>query len=242
MPTLLGRLPLQLIPTALWKTLRASAVRAGMSSVVCLIQRGPLSQNWAALTASRYSIRWSAPWPPSEPRLFPNKILKFPLVLTTAVRILSPSQVTSPKWAPTFNKYTQGGVSLMTPKHILDGFSETLMRDERILSPQERALLATLLQHAKTASPSDPEIQSAVNAAIASAVGETVAHRAFTVLGTSIVERLVAAVGNKEGLEDTTIYAMPVPQPPGTAVPQPPGKPQPISPVPQPPGKPQPIV
>jgi Rps23 Pro-64 3,4-dihydroxylase Tpa1-like proline 4-hydroxylase len=130
----------------------------------------------------------------------------------------------------------------MTPKQILDGFSETLMCDERILSPQERALLATLLQHAKTASPSDPEIQSAVNAAIASAVGETVAHRAFAVLGTSIVERLVAAVGSKEGLEDTTIYAMPVPQPPGTAVPQPPGKPQPISPVPQPPGKPQPIV
>jgi Rps23 Pro-64 3,4-dihydroxylase Tpa1-like proline 4-hydroxylase len=134
----------------------------------------------------------------------------------------------------------------MTPKQILDGFSETLMRDERILSLQERALLATLLQHAKTASPSDPEIQSAVNAAIASAVGETVAHRAFTVLGSSIVERLVAAAGSKEGLEDSTIYAMPVPQPPGkpqpiSPVPQPPGKPQPISPVPQPPGMPQPI-
>jgi len=122
----------------------------------------------------------------------------------------------------------------MTPKQILDGFSETLMRDERILSAQERSLLASLLQHAKAASPSDPEIQLAVNAVIASAVGETIAHRAFTVLGTSIVERLVAAVGSKEGLEDTTIYAMPVPQPPGTAVPQPPGKPQPI--VPQPPG------
>ena len=31
----------------------------------------------------------------------------------------------------------------MTPKQILDSFSETLMRDERILSAQERALLAT---------------------------------------------------------------------------------------------------
>jgi Rps23 Pro-64 3,4-dihydroxylase Tpa1-like proline 4-hydroxylase len=117
----------------------------------------------------------------------------------------------------------------MTPKQILDGFSETLMRDERILSPQERTLLATLLHHAKTASPSDPEIQSAVSAVIAAAVGETVAHRAFTVLGSSIVERMVAAVG-RESVEDTTIYAMPVPQPPGTTVPQPPGK------VPQPPG------
>jgi Rps23 Pro-64 3,4-dihydroxylase Tpa1-like proline 4-hydroxylase len=134
----------------------------------------------------------------------------------------------------------------MTPKQILDGFSETLMRDERILSPRERTLLSSLLQHAKIASPSDPAIQSAVNAVIASAVGETVAHRAFAVLGSNIVERLVAASGSKEGLEDTTIYAMPVPQPPGKSlpispVPQPPGTPLPPSP-PQPPGMPQPIV
>jgi hypothetical protein len=40
----------------------------------------------------------------------------------------------------------------MTPKQILDSFSETLMRDERILSAQERALITTLLQHAKDAS------------------------------------------------------------------------------------------
>ena len=39
----------------------------------------------------------------------------------------------------------------MTPKQILDSFSETLMRDERILSAQERALVSTLLQHAKAA-------------------------------------------------------------------------------------------
>lgn len=133
----------------------------------------------------------------------------------------------------------------MTPKQILDGLSETLMRDERILSPQERGLLASLLQHAKTASPSDPEIQSAVSAVIAAAVGETVARRAFTVLGSSIIERM-GAEGGVLGVEDTPIYAMPVPQPPGT-VPQPPGKPSPISPGtqppargPQPPGKPRP--
>ncbi len=39
----------------------------------------------------------------------------------------------------------------MTPKQILDSLSETLMRDERILSAQERTLLATVLQHARTA-------------------------------------------------------------------------------------------
>jgi len=79
----------------------------------------------------------------------------------------------------------------MTPKQILDSFSETLMRDERILSPQEQALVTTLLQHAKAATGTNPELQAAVRAVIASAVGETVAQRAFGVLGSSIVERIL---------------------------------------------------
>ena len=79
----------------------------------------------------------------------------------------------------------------MTPKQILDSFSETLMQDERILSVQERALLANLLQHAKTASHDDVHTHEAVRAVIASAVGETVAQRAFSVLGASIVERIL---------------------------------------------------
>ena len=91
----------------------------------------------------------------------------------------------------------------MTPKQILDSFSETLMRDERILSPQERALVATLLQHAKTASNQNPETQEAVRAVIASAVGETVAQRAFVVLGGSIVERILE--GNKLSQDDSTV-------------------------------------
>ena len=70
----------------------------------------------------------------------------------------------------------------MTPKQILDSFSETLMRDQRILSAPERALLATLLQHAKTATSQNRETQEAVRAVIASAVGETVAQRAFACL------------------------------------------------------------
>lgn len=86
---------------------------------------------------------------------------------------------------------TQGGVSLMTPKQILDSFSETLLQDERILSGQERALVATLLQHAKAAAGANPETQETVRAVIASAVGETVAQRAFAVLGGHIVERLL---------------------------------------------------
>jgi len=79
----------------------------------------------------------------------------------------------------------------MTPKQILDSFSETLMRDERILNARERALLATLLQHAKSATTGNHQTQEAVRTVIASAVGETVAQRAFTVLGASIVEKIL---------------------------------------------------
>ena len=112
----------------------------------------------------------------------------------------------------------------MTPKQILDSFSETLMRDERILSAQERALLATLLQHAKTASCENQETQEAVRAVIASAVGETVAQRAFTVLGRSIVERILddspLPLGDSAGARSGDTFAGQInlrePQPPST--------------------------
>jgi len=136
----------------------------------------------------------------------------------------------------------------MTPKQILDSFSETLMQDERILSAQERALLTSLLQHAKAASHDSAETHAAVNAVIASAVGETVAQRAFAVLGRSIVDRILAPSVSESGLQGRTIYAMPLPpspgpQPPGTAPlvppgPQPPGKTPLVPPGPQPPGTP----
>jgi SM-20-related protein len=77
----------------------------------------------------------------------------------------------------------------MTPKQILDSFSETLMQDERILSGQERSLLAAVLRHAKAAA---GENADAVRSVVASAVGETVAQRAFAILGGSIVEKIVA--------------------------------------------------
>jgi 2OG-Fe(II) oxygenase superfamily len=110
----------------------------------------------------------------------------------------------------------------MTPKQILDSFSETLMQDERILNAQERALLRNLLHHAGSAS-LEPETHAAVNATIASAVGETVAQRAFAVLGGSIVERILAGSGAATtstfaGMQHSTISANTPPQP----TPQPP--------------------
>ena len=87
----------------------------------------------------------------------------------------------------------------MTPKQILDSFSETLMQDERILSAQERALVASLLQHAKAAASANPDTHEAVRAVVASAIGETVAQRAFAVLGGSIVEHIVESISTPAG-------------------------------------------
>src|SRR5271155_3429659 len=90
----------------------------------------------------------------------------------------------------------------MTAKQILDSFSETLMQDERILSPQERELLTSVLQNSRAVSGTDSDTQSAVTAAIARSVGETVAQRAFALLGGSIVEQILARSGIPSGTEE----------------------------------------
>ncbi len=129
----------------------------------------------------------------------------------------------------------------MTPKQILDSFSETLMRDERILSAQERALVATLLQHAKAATSENQATQEAVRAVIASAVGETVAQRAFAVLGGSVVERILEGTALPQGDlfgARTTEYAGPPtpkePDPPSVKAPVKPLRDTPIPPPPVP--------
>jgi Rps23 Pro-64 3,4-dihydroxylase Tpa1-like proline 4-hydroxylase len=129
----------------------------------------------------------------------------------------------------------------MTAKQILDSFSETLIQDERILSPQERQLLISLLQNAQ-APGSNPEIQSAVTATIARSLGETVAQRAFTLLGNSIVKQILASgsvvTGSHDSIgvfaADKTPTAPRAPKPPRPV----PEKDLPVGPKPQkPPGE-----
>ncbi len=119
----------------------------------------------------------------------------------------------------------------MTAKQILDAFSETLMEDERILSPRERELLTNLLQNSRIIASRNPETQSAVTEAIARSVGETVTQRAFALLGGSIVERILAQSGITG--EEILPAQLNTPIPPG---PQPPNK-APMPPGPQPPNK-----
>ena len=116
----------------------------------------------------------------------------------------------------------------MTPKQILDSFSETLMQDERILSAPERALLYTVLQHARAPKGASRQTQDAVKAVVASAVGETVAQRAFAVLGGSIVEHILAdtswpSMGSTAGRPVETLGDPSDPQSPGAPEPGGPG-------------------
>jgi SM-20-related protein len=115
----------------------------------------------------------------------------------------------------------------MTAKQILDSFSQTLTQDERILSPQERELLLSLLQNAKAVPGNNPETQSAVTATIARSVGETVAQRAFTLLGGSIVEQILASGNSMTSSHNAVpIFAT-------EKTPKPPGPPQPPRPAPE---------
>jgi Rps23 Pro-64 3,4-dihydroxylase Tpa1-like proline 4-hydroxylase len=129
----------------------------------------------------------------------------------------------------------------MTAKQILDAFSETLMQDERILSPRERELLMSLLQNSKAISTSNPDTQSAVSAAIARSVGETVAQRAFALLGGSIVEQILAGSGIPAGTGENTvangIQFSPAPGPLPPSGPEPPSVKRPAK---APPAGPQP--
>jgi Rps23 Pro-64 3,4-dihydroxylase Tpa1-like proline 4-hydroxylase len=122
----------------------------------------------------------------------------------------------------------------MTPKQILDSFSETLIRDDRILNLQERSLITTLLQHAKAASGDSPETEEAVRKVIATAIGETIAHRAFAVLGGSVVDRILESSSLNEAAASRTSETLSTPKGPQT-----PGVARPIPGAPQHPGGPQ---
>jgi Rps23 Pro-64 3,4-dihydroxylase Tpa1-like proline 4-hydroxylase len=76
----------------------------------------------------------------------------------------------------------------MTEKEILDSVSDSLMCDERVLSLQEKELLTSLLQRART----NPSVSNAtVTTAMARVAGEMVAQRACEILSSSIAQRLL---------------------------------------------------
>ena len=76
----------------------------------------------------------------------------------------------------------------MTAREMIDGLSDTLLCDERILSVSERELLTNLLQRAQANSCGEEAATK-----IAHVVGEVVAERAYSILGDSIAKRLLRA-------------------------------------------------
>lgn len=131
----------------------------------------------------------------------------------------------------------------MRANQLLDGLSQTLMQDERILSSSEKELVRNLLQKAGAASCGNPEVQNAVTSVLHRAVGETVAQRAFELLGGSILQQLLATTSEVPVNETITLGPQPPgPQPPsgphGPGVKRPPLKDQPLG--PQPPSSPGP--
>jgi Rps23 Pro-64 3,4-dihydroxylase Tpa1-like proline 4-hydroxylase len=110
----------------------------------------------------------------------------------------------------------------MTASRILDAFSESLMQDDRILSRPERELLTSLLHNAKSATQENHEIQTAVRTVIARSVGETVAQRAFALLGGNIVEQILAQSTASSGKEEQNVRGIfSGPQPPNNSPDQP---------------------
>src|SRR5262249_44651270 len=109
----------------------------------------------------------------------------------------------------------------MMPREMLDSLSDTLMCDERILSLPERALLTNLLRRAKGhAKPWD----DAIAEAIARVVGETIVERACTILGSSVVQRLIEQPSTLTGsLEVHPTWPVGLATPPHPQGPQPSG-------------------
>jgi Rps23 Pro-64 3,4-dihydroxylase Tpa1-like proline 4-hydroxylase len=99
----------------------------------------------------------------------------------------------------------------MTDRELLDHFSDVLISDPRLLSPQERDLLSNLLQHTFRTNG-----DTAIAESIARAVGETVAGRMHKALGTSILQRL-----EEERLRSTSNSTGFAPRPPSPGPPSP---------------------
>ena len=78
----------------------------------------------------------------------------------------------------------------MQIREVLDNLSGALLCDDRILTTRERELLAEVMSRA-TQHIAKSSSSLALNDALALAVGETIAQRADTILGHTLIERMV---------------------------------------------------
>src|SRR5690349_8026034 len=117
----------------------------------------------------------------------------------------------------------------MTTTEMMNQLPGVLLYDDRILSARERELLVEILRRTGSASNGD----AAARDKIARAIGETIAQRAFTLLGASIAQSLLdnPAATDASVVTRIPIYGRqpqpPAPGPPGTGTPPPAPSPSP---------------
>lgn len=121
----------------------------------------------------------------------------------------------------------------MTNQEFMDRFPDALLGDDRILSARERELLASVLRHARSC---EPGSGNRISEVMARAIGETVAQRAFSVLGERVLQGLegaTAETGQRPAEWRLGTGPLPVPAPrpsPQTPGPHPPSPSPPTSP------------
>jgi hypothetical protein len=76
----------------------------------------------------------------------------------------------------------------MAAAELIDSFSTLILNDERIITNSERSLLSALLSRLAT----EPDVRgNGAREAIARAVGEIIAQRAYKIMGNNILLRLL---------------------------------------------------
>jgi len=112
----------------------------------------------------------------------------------------------------------------MSASEVMDQISQVLLRDGRILTDGERKLLTDLTRNANQSG------DAALTDKLARAIGETIAQRAFGLLGSSITRQLLQPREGESNGQRARIYGK-QPQPPPT---RPPGQAPPSPPPPSP--------
>jgi len=113
----------------------------------------------------------------------------------------------------------------MAMKEMLHEVSAVLAQDERVLSSREKELLSVLLRLTQEKVAGNSELAEAVRATIDCAVGEIVAQRAFGVLGSEVLGKILS-------VRDQSQWSLGSPP----SVPSPGDAPRPPGPSPNPPG------
>jgi hypothetical protein len=110
----------------------------------------------------------------------------------------------------------------MQIREVLDNLSGALLCDDRILTTRERELLAEVMSRA-TQHIAKSSSSLVLNDALAQALGETIAQRAYTILGHTLIERMIQPEHFDTNQRGVLRSSTPPVTPPGPSPDLPPG-------------------